>query len=59
MKPKRVSAPLDGGGHGSVVGQQLDLMVLEVFSNLGDSVSGHGGDGLMAEPGDLGSLFQP
>ena len=28
------------------VGQRLDLMVLEVFSKLHDSVSRHGGDGL-------------
>ena len=29
-----------------VMGQRLDLMILVVFSNLNDSMSGHGGDGL-------------
>jgi len=40
---------------------ELYLMVLEVFSNLNDSMvlSGHGGDGLMIGLGDFRGLFQP
>ena len=30
-----------------VTGRWLHLMISEVFSNLNDSMSGHGGDGLM------------
>ena len=41
------------------MGQWLELVILEVLSNLNDSVCEHGGDGSMVALGDLGGLFQP
>ena len=45
-------------GHGGD-GLGLDLVILEIFSNLNDSVSGHGGDGLTVRLDDLEGLSQP
>ena len=41
------------------MGWWLDSVILEVFSNLNDSVSGCGGHGLAVGSDDLRGLFQP
>jgi len=50
--------------HGEVVvkwvyggGLGLNLMILEVFSNLNNSLNGHGGNGSTVGLDDLGGLF--